>query len=405
MPENPARFIEEERHVLKLIAEGASLKDVLDALTAAIERMAPGCACSILLLDEDGRRLREGSGGSLPAEYMRAVNGLEIGPDVGSCGSAAFRNQIVVVEDIATDHRWAAAKELPLGFGLHACWSVPIRDSKNQVLGTFAMYHSRAAAPSRKELGVVEAGAHLAGNAIERLTAEKKLRETAERLKLAEEAAHFGIWELDVANNSVMLSEGAATMHGFAGGAQRRSVAEMHALIHPDDLEATSAETQQGIAGKGTYRTEFRARKPDGTYQWCRAVGRPEYDGDLPVRVVGAIIDIDDEKVMLQKLQAGAARLDLAETVAGFGVWEVDHAAGTMTISKGMARLMGLPEGVAPDREPGGMESIHRPGATGRRQRSGGKVPGRSRGFSRRIPHCFAGWLDSLAARRGEGPI
>jgi GAF domain-containing protein len=192
--EHSSRFIEEERRVLKLIAEGASLKEVLDALTAAIERMAPGCFCSILLLDEDRRHLLEGSSGSLPPEYMRLVNGLEIGPVVGSCGSAAFLNQTVIVTDIATDYRWTAAKELPLGFGLRACWSVPIRDSKNRVLGTFAMYHPHATAPRSRELGVVEAGAHLAGNAIERLTAENKLQESVARLDLAEAVAGFGLW-------------------------------------------------------------------------------------------------------------------------------------------------------------------------------------------------------------------
>ena len=139
--EHSSQFLTEERRVLKLIAEGASLKEVLDALTAAIERMSPGCFCSILLLDEERRHLREGSAGGLPPDYMRLVDGLEIGPEVGSCGSAAFCNETVIVADIATDHRWATAKELPLGFGLRACWSVPIRDSKNRVLGTFAMYH------------------------------------------------------------------------------------------------------------------------------------------------------------------------------------------------------------------------------------------------------------------------
>ena len=158
------------------------------------------------------------------------MNGLPIGAEVGSCGSAAFLNQTVIVTDIATDHRWAAAKALPLGFGLRACWSVPIRDSKYQVLGTFAMYHRQISAPDSRALGVVEAGAHLAGNAIERLTAEQKLRESAERLKLAEEAAGFGVWELQVSDQSVMLSEGAAAMCGFAGGAQRRSAAEAKAL-------------------------------------------------------------------------------------------------------------------------------------------------------------------------------
>ena len=343
--EHSSHFIEEERRVLKLIAQGASLKDVLDALTAAIENMAPGCFCSILLLDEDRRRLREGSGGGLPPEYMRLVDGLEIGPEVGSCGSAAFLNQAVIVTDIATDYRWAAAKEMPLSFGLRACWSVPILDSKNQVLGTFAMYHQHVTAPHSRELGVVEAGARLAGNAIERLTAEKHARESAERLKLAEEAACFGVWELDATDRSVTLSEGAAAMYGFAGGAQRRSVAEVMALIHPEDQEATRTAAQQGIAEKRAYQTEFRTVKQDGTYRWCRIEGRAEGGEDPPTRVIGAILDITDERAMLEKLQKSAARLELAEEVAGFGLWEVDHIAGTMTLSRGMARLRGLPEG------------------------------------------------------------
>src|SRR5579862_2611026 len=350
------QFIQEERHVLKLIAEGASLKEVLDALTAGIERMSPGCYCSVLLLDEDKRQLREGSAGSLPSEYMRRVDGLPIGPEVGSCGSAAFLNQTVIVTDIATDFRWAGAKELPLGFGLRACWSVPIRDSKNQVLGTFAMYHPQIIAPSAQALGVVEAGAHLAGNAIERLTAQKRLRESAERLKLAEEAAGFGVWELEVSDQSVTLSEGAAATYGFAGGAQRRTAEEVKALIHPDDWPVTSKAARVGIAENGNFRTEFRTIRPDGSYRWCRIEGRARGGGNhdgadtplhisSPERVIGAIIDITQEKAMLEQLQESAARLELAEEVAGFGVWEVNHNAGTMTISRGMARLSGRPEG------------------------------------------------------------
>ena len=91
---------------------GASLREVLDMLTHAIERMAPECLCSVLLLDETGQQLFEGSGGGLPKEYMSAVNGLHIGPEVGACGTAAFHNQITVVEDIATDPRFGAGERL-----------------------------------------------------------------------------------------------------------------------------------------------------------------------------------------------------------------------------------------------------------------------------------------------------
>jgi len=95
--------LKEERRILELAAQGASLKRVLDALTAAIERTSPGCFCSILLLDDDAVHVRDGSGGGLPLAYMRAVDGLPIGPDVGCCGSAVCRNQAVIVSDIATD--------------------------------------------------------------------------------------------------------------------------------------------------------------------------------------------------------------------------------------------------------------------------------------------------------------
>jgi hypothetical protein len=110
------RLLEEERRILELAAKGASLKQVLDALTAAIERMAPGAFCSILLLDEDGVHLRAGSGGGLPADYISAADGIPIGPDMGCCGSAVFRNQTVIASDIANDYRWRRAKDLALGF-------------------------------------------------------------------------------------------------------------------------------------------------------------------------------------------------------------------------------------------------------------------------------------------------
>src|ERR1700683_917629 len=98
--ERSSRVIEEERHVLELIAKGCSLKEVLNALTAAIERMAPDCYCTVLLLDDEGKHLWEGSGGSLPPAYMQGVNGLEIGPDVGACGSAGSRHQTPHIQEI-----------------------------------------------------------------------------------------------------------------------------------------------------------------------------------------------------------------------------------------------------------------------------------------------------------------
>jgi GAF domain-containing protein len=164
--EKSSQVLEQERQMLERIARGASLKEVLDALTHLIESMAPGCLCTILLLDEERQHLLAGSGGSLPDEYMQAVNCIPIGPEVGACGSAAFRNETVIVDDIATDHRFAEARDFVQSFGIRACWSVPIRDSKTMCLATFAMYHRQPAKPYDHELRLVRAGTHLAGNAI-----------------------------------------------------------------------------------------------------------------------------------------------------------------------------------------------------------------------------------------------
>jgi signal transduction histidine kinase/DNA-binding NarL/FixJ family response regulator len=311
--EHSSRFIEEERRVLKLIAEGASLKQVLDALTAAIERMAPGCFCSILLLDEDGRRLREGSAGGLPKEYMRLVDGLEIGPEVGSCGSAAFHNQTVIVADIATDHRWAAAKELPLGFGLRACWSVPVRDSTGRVLGTFAMYHQAGTAPRPRELGVVEAGAHLAGNAIERLTAEKRLQESAARLDLAEEVAGFGLWEVDHVAGTMTLSRGMARLTGRPDGAAlRMSLRDWNRSMDPEQRIAASAAVAKSIANREDFHADFRVVLPDGSIRWHRAQAHDAFAAGRLVRTTGATIDITEHKDMLRSLELALIRAEAA---------------------------------------------------------------------------------------------
>src|SRR5579863_238395 len=301
--ERSSRVIEEERHVLELIAKGCSLKEVLNALTGAIERMAPECYCTVLLLDEDGKRLLEGSGGGLPPAYMQAVNGLEIGPEVGACGSAAFRNETTIIEDIANDHRFGPAKDFVLSFGLRACWSVPIRDSKQKVLGTFAMYHKQPAKPRESDLRVVEAGAHLAGNAIERLRAEEKLRENAERIAMAEKAAAFGIWQTDIPTETLAISEGFAALVGLQGRPLRMPLSEWRDMIHADDREALDSAVLKAVAEAGALKFEFRVVLPDGSVRWMRCQARAEHEGGLPKLLSGALIDITREKEMLLRLE------------------------------------------------------------------------------------------------------
>ncbi len=164
-------------YLLEMIVEGAELPVVLTSLVTAAETAIPGTTCSIHLLD--GRVLRDGASPHLPESYRRAINGAEIGPLAGSCGTAAHTGRTVIVSDIATDARWRAYRQLALPHGLRACWSVPITGPKGRVLGTFALYYREVRVPRLDELDRLARWVNLAEVAISRARDITALRAAA----------------------------------------------------------------------------------------------------------------------------------------------------------------------------------------------------------------------------------
>jgi len=164
--------------LLRLIAEAAPLSEVLELLCRLVEQQAPDLRCSVLLLGSDGR-LHHGAAPNLPREYVAAIEGLAIGPSVGSCGTAAFLNQPVYVSDIDTDPRWAEYRGIATRFGLRACWSTPIRDATGEVLGTVALYAFEPREPRPEEEQLLELATQLAALALERWRESEDLRHRA----------------------------------------------------------------------------------------------------------------------------------------------------------------------------------------------------------------------------------
>jgi signal transduction histidine kinase len=181
-----------QNHVLRLLAEGQPQEVVLGALCHELEAVMPGAACSVLLLDETGERLRHAAAPSLPAAYTAQIDGIRIGPAVGSCGTAAHRGRPVVVADIDADPLWTDWREVARRHHLGACWSVPIFDREaGQILGTFAVYYRKPRAPSADDLALVERSGDLAGVAIAHacaLAALVKAKEAAETANQAKSA-------------------------------------------------------------------------------------------------------------------------------------------------------------------------------------------------------------------------
>ncbi len=176
------RLLASQRDVMAMIARGEPLADTLAEIVTAYERLSDrGGRASILLTSADGRRLRHGAAPSLPALYNEAVNGLEIGPSAGSCGTAAYRRQAVVVSDTQRDQLWADFRELAAEHRLRSCWSTPVFATDGALVGTMAIYHGEPAEPSVEEREVVELLSRTAAVAIERdrdvRTRERQLSE------------------------------------------------------------------------------------------------------------------------------------------------------------------------------------------------------------------------------------
>src|SRR5580700_10627511 len=162
-----------ESRILEMIARDARLEETLEKLVRVVEAQFTGLLCSVLLLDEDGQHVRHGAAPSLPEAYAKAIDGLLIGPKAGSCGTAMYRRELVVVTDILQDPLWATYRGVAEAYGLRACCSTPILAHSGKALGSFAMYYREPRSPIPAETRALEMATHLAGIAIERKLARK----------------------------------------------------------------------------------------------------------------------------------------------------------------------------------------------------------------------------------------
>jgi signal transduction histidine kinase/integral membrane sensor domain MASE1/ActR/RegA family two-component response regulator len=159
---------------MTLLANGAKLQEVLDSIVLGVQAEDQDMICSILLLDQSGKRLVLGSAPTLPPFYSAGVHGMELGPDVGCCGAAAFLNRRIIAEDIRTDPRWVGFRELAERAVLRSCWSQPIHDSSGRVLGSFAVYHRQPLLPTSHDIELISAACDVAAVAAERKVLEER---------------------------------------------------------------------------------------------------------------------------------------------------------------------------------------------------------------------------------------
>jgi len=168
--QNEEQFRAEQKRIQQMIASDAPLSEILSKLVLMIEGQSPEMICSILLLSDDGNHVRHAVAPSLPANYVKVIDGSPIGPKQGSCGTAMFLGKPVIVSDIATDPLWDEYRNFAWAIGVAACWSTPIMSGKGKVLGSFAMYYREPRTPNGDESYLTDIATKVAAQAIEHAT-------------------------------------------------------------------------------------------------------------------------------------------------------------------------------------------------------------------------------------------
>ncbi len=327
--------------LLALLSSAAPLNVLLGALASYVETWTEGLHCTVLLVDPTGRLLRPGAAPSLPEAYTHAIDPVPIGIGEGSCGTAAARREMVVVEDVEQSDLWTKYAPIALSYGLRACWSVPIVDDAGALLGTLALYYRERRAPSTPETDLIQFASSLAAFVIQRHTA---LRESEARFRGAFEFAAIGMALVALDGRWMRVNRALCGIVGYT--AEELLATTFQAITHPDDLEADMEYTRQMLDGsRSHYDMEKRYFHKDGHIVWILlSVSLVRDDTGQPMYFVSQIQDITARKHAESQLVDSEFRYrTIANLVPGFvfeGVVRDGHPQPTW-VSSGFERVYG----------------------------------------------------------------
>ncbi len=328
-----AREKETERRALEAVARGGALPDLLEHLVLAFEELLPGARGSVLLLDQAGRRLRHGAAPHLPLAFCQAIDGGEIGPNAGSCGTAAFTRASVVAADIATDPRWRDYKDLALAHGLQSCWSVPIFGTAGRVLGTLAFYFNEPRAALPAELATLERGAHVVGMVIERQQTEAALSASVEFSDSLIRSMPDGFSVLDMDGVQLDVNPAFCQMTGFSR-AQLIGAKPPYAYWPPEHGEAIQSAFDAVLQGRFTeLELTFLRRNGERFPVLVRPFAVKSKHGDT-ISFAATVTDITERNRLTAELDRHRNHLEEMVSQRTMDLVEAREAAETANMAK-----------------------------------------------------------------------
>lgn len=293
-----------EKNVLEMHARhDKGIRKIIKIYLSGIESLHPGMLCSVQ--EKKGNKLFNLAAPSLPKGFLKAGDGIEIGDNTGSCGTAAFLKQKVIVSDISADERWKEAREIAKKYNLKTCWSYPILDGKNNLMATFAIYFGEIKSPTEFEENTLQRTVQLLQLILESYQKESALKISNERFEYAVEATSDIIWDWNLEADVVSYSGNIRKLFGNnVSGVNTGNSSFYFEQVHPEDRERVMLYPDQVRNGKMVnWLQEYRFKKADGTYAVLLDKGIVLRDEKgIGKRMIGAIQDITTLKQQNERL-------------------------------------------------------------------------------------------------------
>jgi len=298
-----------EKKVLELNSiHDISIQEALTAYLSGIEALFPQLRCSILQVKNNC--LYTWSAPSLPQVFTDAIEGISIGENAGSCGTAAFLKKKVIVSNIETDPRWTSYKDIALKYNLNSCWSYPIINTEGDVMASFGIYSTEPMNPKDDESKIFERAAAVLKVILENRQNSEALKETTALMTQGQELAHFGNWSWDIQTNTVHWSDSLYAIYGLNKSKFKATFEGYLELLHPQDKERVSANILNVLKTKKDTEFEERIIHPSGEIRHIKSWGKVKTDKEgTPVKMIGACLDITESKKVQEELLASESRL------------------------------------------------------------------------------------------------
>ncbi len=288
--------MEKEVYALNATA-GTSFSELLNILIINIEQIMPQSFCTILQKDEINT-IRSLVSGSMPKEYLKLIEGLSIGPNAGSCGTAIYTGTNIFVTDINTDPLWNDYRSFIRPFGFKACWSVPIKQRDGMIIGSFSSYFKTNKTPLPNQINLLERAAGLVGILIENRNAAEDIKKSNDRYNIVAKATSDVIWDWDLITDVTLWNKGLKGVFGYEELNNTTYSDWWRLKIHPDDLKRVCENIQLNIDNKILkWQDEYRFKCADGIYKYIFDRGFILVDNNnKPIKMIGAMQDITHQK-------------------------------------------------------------------------------------------------------------